>query len=280
MKIENKTLIISLASVFSVLLIILIILGVVYYLNQKTPYTKANKSKIAEINDLNAYVHLSVTGTNVNIRAEAGLEGKILTRANVGDKFIAEETLITNVIDNSKWYKIIKLDNNTPLEEDKRFGVAAAYISANFVLATKPTKDDDKSSESEKRLKELPKEKKITLNLEGDDYVYTYTLAVSDRYGYAIYLNPGFELRKVKGADLIINEKTAPCADNFYLRIYEVNSNKPIPKSQTVRKQEISYKRFKVENGTIEVEFNHPVIDNCGTASGVTRLETMAQTIQ
>ena len=89
-----------------------------------------------------AYVHLSVTGSNVNIRVGAKTDSKILTRANPVDYFIAEDQPVINPADGSKWYKIIMVpgkDDYIPLAADKRFGVASAYISANFVSITKLT---------------------------------------------------------------------------------------------------------------------------------------------
>jgi hypothetical protein len=93
-----------------------------------------------------AYVFLSVTGKNVNVRAEAKMGGKILIKANPGDIFIAEDNLVTNPADGSKWYKIIMSvgDNYRPLSADKRFGVNAAYVSASFARTRKPDEGEDK----------------------------------------------------------------------------------------------------------------------------------------
>ena len=84
------------------------------------------------------YVRLHVMGVNVNVRDAAGTGGKVLFQANPGDGFIAEEELVTNA-DGSKWYKIVMTigDGYVPLATDERFGVTAAYISANFVNAEK-----------------------------------------------------------------------------------------------------------------------------------------------
>jgi hypothetical protein len=80
----------------------------------------------------------------VNVREKANPSGKVLTQVNPGDTFIAEDKLVTNPSDGSKWYKIIIVGNEyTPLAEDKRFGVAAAYIRAGFTHAMKLHKDED-----------------------------------------------------------------------------------------------------------------------------------------
>ena len=94
-----------------------------------------------------AYVRLSVTGTYVNIRAEANTRGKILAQANPGDTFIAEDEPTVNSADGSSWYRIVMSagSENVPLKADARFGVAAAYISANFVNVNKLNEDEDKA---------------------------------------------------------------------------------------------------------------------------------------
>jgi hypothetical protein len=217
----------------------------------------------------------------VNIRTEANTNSKILTRASVGDKFIAEEKLVTNPADGSQWYRIVRLDGNLPLENDRRFGVAVAYINANFVLIAKP---EDTATKSTIRASELPREKEVTISEEGMDYTFTWILSVSDRFGYAIYLDPNFEIRESKGLDRIAfkNEGSKTTYDTFYVRIYEVNPNKPIPKNIVARGVEISYQRkhFQAENRALEIEFSHPPIEDCGAATLLRRLEIMVSTIQ
>ncbi|MCL1941609.1 MAG: ankyrin repeat domain-containing protein [Synergistaceae bacterium] len=102
------------------------------------------------------YVRLSVTGTNVNIRGAAGTGGKVLARANPGDEFVADDKPVKNSADGSSWYKIVASAGNgyVPLAADKRFGVAAAYISANFARAEKLDEEENK---------------KISALLAGDD---------------------------------------------------------------------------------------------------------------
>jgi len=92
-----------------------------------------------------AYVSLTVTGTNVNVRTEAKAGSKVLTQANPGDMFIADDEPVTGP-DGMKWYKIIMTVGNgyVPLADGKRFGVTAAYISANFVNAAKVAEDAGK----------------------------------------------------------------------------------------------------------------------------------------
>jgi hypothetical protein len=85
-----------------------------------------------------AYMHLSVTGTNVNVRAEPSSRGHIYYKANPGSVFIAEDRLVTSP-DGMKWYKIVMSVGNgyVPLAEDPNFGAPSAYISANFTSATR-----------------------------------------------------------------------------------------------------------------------------------------------
>ena len=90
------------------------------------------------------YVRLYVMGVNVNVRDAPGTSGKVLFQANPGDGFIAGEELVIND-DGSKWYKIVMTAGNeyVPLAAEERFGVAEAYISANFVSATKLNEDEE-----------------------------------------------------------------------------------------------------------------------------------------
>ncbi|MCL1940941.1 MAG: SH3 domain-containing protein, partial [Synergistaceae bacterium] len=92
------------------------------------------------------YVRLSVTGTNVNVRASANTGSKVFTQVNPGDEFIAWDDPVTNPADGSKWYKIVMSVWNgyLPLAADNRFGIAAAYISANFVRAAELSEDENK----------------------------------------------------------------------------------------------------------------------------------------
>ena len=97
---------------------------------------------------VNAYVHLSVKGTNVNVRAEANARGKVLTKLNNGDTFIAADVPVKNTADGSSWYKIIMSAGKTyiPLAADKRFGVANAYINANFVNVRKLNENEERAT--------------------------------------------------------------------------------------------------------------------------------------
>ena len=92
-----------------------------------------------------SFVHLSVTGTKVNVRDAANTSGKVLTQANPGDAFIADGEPVTNS-DGSKWYKIVLSVGNeyVLLAAEGRFGVEAAYISANFVRTMKLHEDEEK----------------------------------------------------------------------------------------------------------------------------------------
>jgi len=96
----------------------------------------------AEVN----YTYLSITGTDVNVRAEAKLGSKVLTQVGPGYMFIAEAQTVT-AADGSKWYKIVMSVGNgyTPLNEDERFGVAQAYISASFAHAMQVADNEGKT---------------------------------------------------------------------------------------------------------------------------------------
>jgi len=93
-----------------------------------------------------AYVYISVTGTNVNIRPEAKTGGEVITQASLGEIFVAEDKPETNSADGSEWYKLIMTAGNgyMPLAANKRFGVAAAYIHSNYANVMNMTPNEEK----------------------------------------------------------------------------------------------------------------------------------------
>ena len=53
------------------------------------------------------YVRLAINGTDVNLRPQPFASGRILTRTNAGDVFIAEKQPVVSGQDETKWYKIV-----------------------------------------------------------------------------------------------------------------------------------------------------------------------------
>ena len=125
------------------------------------------------------------------------------------------------------------------------------------------------------RALELPGEKEITLMLEGDEYTFAWKLAVS-RYGYAIYLDPDYELSEADGFDLVaFRGETSPILN---IRIYEVDPGAPAPKDKGLYgvTSMTEYQRYIVGDRIFEAEINYPYE---AAGSGATRLRKMAETM-
>ena len=82
------------------------------------------------------YVRISVTGTNVNVRAGANTSSKVLTRANPGDTFVADSRTVTNLADGSQWYRIVFAGSDDKL--------LTAYIRSDFASVTKLNDNENK----------------------------------------------------------------------------------------------------------------------------------------
>ena len=139
-----------------------------------------------------AYLYLSVSGSNVSIRAEAKMNGKVLTQAKAGDVFIAEDKQVTNEADGSKWFKIVlSLGNDYELlKDDGRFGIEAAYISVNNAHTMRVAENENK---------------KIASLLAGAASVSASSATVTDAAtGTAIKVSNSREFLEALGSDRII----------------------------------------------------------------------------
>jgi hypothetical protein len=116
----------------------------------------------------------------------------------------------------------------------------------------------------------LPDEKKITVVREGIEEVFTGTLTVSGRYGYAIYLLPDYELRENDGFDLIAPKRDSQLLPETNMRICEADGTAPDA-------AESDYRRcFTAGGKTLEARFNYPAESAEG---GAMLLRAMAETI-
>jgi hypothetical protein len=134
------------------------------------------------------------------------------------------------------------------------------------------------SDANAEQVNELPREKEVKMVLEGDEYTFIWTLATSGRYGYAIYLDPDYELREGDGYDLIAPRHEPEIMQGFNIRIYEVAPGTPVPGSKGLHgvTSMADYRRFAVGDKTFEAELNYP---SEASGSGIRTLAAMAETI-
>ena len=88
---------------------------------------------------------LEVTGTNVNVRAQADAKSDVKMKANKPDVFIAQDWLVTSNADNSQWYRLLfSVDKDGNLKDIREViqDMAYPYISANFVSLSPLTEID------------------------------------------------------------------------------------------------------------------------------------------
>jgi hypothetical protein len=124
----------------------------------------------------------------------------------------------------------------------------------------------------------LPDEKKITVVREGIEEVFTGTLTVSGRYGYAIYLLPDYELREMDGFDLIAPKQESQILPEITMRVYEADQNTPVPESEGEYGSTplTDYRRFIAGGKTFEARLTYPYESAEG---GAMMLNAMAETI-
>ena len=85
------------------------------------------------------YVRLTVKGNKVNLRPQPQAVGRVIAQVNEGDVVIAENRLIVNESDQSKWYEIVlavdaKTNRITALSKwDSRFKANSAFVHSDFV---------------------------------------------------------------------------------------------------------------------------------------------------
>jgi|GEM_PF-2278207 len=124
----------------------------------------------------------------------------------------------------------------------------------------------------------LPTEREITVSREGNEEVLVGTVAVSDSLGYAIYLLPEYELRKSGETDSIAPKSGTEISSEINMQIYEVASDKPIPKNgdEAGAAMSTDYRRFNTEDKILEIKLSYP---SEAAEGGAVLLKAMADTI-
>ena len=95
------------------------------------------------------FVKLAITGTGVNLRPVPQASGAVVTQANMGDVFIAEQWRIENTTEKSQWYRIVfavKDDGAiVPLHSaDNRLKAGFfPFVSAKFAQTSPVTLEED-----------------------------------------------------------------------------------------------------------------------------------------
>ena len=90
---------------------------------------------------------LEVTGTNVNVRAQANVKSAVMTKASKPDVFIAQDWIVTSDADKSQWYRLLfSVDKDGNLKDMREViqDMAYPYISANFVSLSPLSENDQK----------------------------------------------------------------------------------------------------------------------------------------
>ena len=106
----------------------------------------------------------------------------------------------------------------------------------------------------------FPLTKEITVVREGFEEVFTGTLAVSNAFGYAVYLLPDYELRESGEIDFIAPKHESQLLPEINILVYEVDPNEPIPepKGGYGITPMIDYRRFSMGDKTLEAKLNYP----------------------
>ncbi|MDR2737007.1 MAG: hypothetical protein LBB49_05530 [Gracilibacteraceae bacterium] len=105
----------------------------------------------------------------------------------------------------------------------------------------------------------LPDEKEIKVSREGEEEVFTGTLAISNK-GYAIYLLPDYELQDSSWFDLVVPKEGSGINPGIFLKIYEVDPLNPISESEGEYgvTPMANYRRVSLKVKAFEVQINYP----------------------
>ena len=123
---------------------------------------------------------------------------------------------------------------------------------------------------------DMPAEKEITVTREGEKEVFTGTLAVSNTFGYAIYLLPDYELRESGENDFIAPKPESGLLPEINILIYEADPNEAIPEDEFGKTPLAEYHRFSVGDKTLEAKLSYP---SEAAEGGAVLLHAMADTI-
>jgi hypothetical protein len=163
-------------------------------------------------------------------------------------------------------------------KDKKAFKRSTVYDTENinFIFS-----EHGQQSTAEKDMPEkagLLNEKEIIVIREGIEEVFTGTLTVSDRYSYAIYLLPDYELREMDGFDLIAPKQESQILPEINMWVYEADQNTPIPESEGEYgiTPLTDYRRFIAGGKTFEARLTYPYESAEG---GAMMLNAMAETI-
>jgi hypothetical protein len=142
--------------------------------------------------------------------------------------------------------------------------------------------EDGKETSGEINEDMLPSQIEIAVSREGNLETFIGTLAISSRFGYAIYTLDDYELLEIDGCDLIAPKADSPVSPTICMQIYEANMNEPIRDEEFADDeywgQIISlYERVTLGDKVIEVQFNYPLEASGG---GAVVLRAMADTIK
>ena len=119
----------------------------------------------------------------------------------------------------------------------------------------------------------LPAQMQITVAREGMEEIMTGNLAVSSRFGYAVYVLPGFTFFERDGCDTVAFDSPLPIT----LQLYSVNPSDPIQSDHEFDGIRYDYKRVNVGDKTIQLVFCYPPE---AIEGGLVLLSAMANTIQ
>ena len=127
-----------------------------------------------------------------------------------------------------------------------------------------------------------PNQIEITVTREGFPETYMGTLAISSRFGYAIYMLPDFEFSELDDYDYVAPQAGSPVSPTINMQIYEVDITEPVRDEENMDDEYwdiiiSQYRRVALGERVIEVRLDYPLE---ASGAGAVILHAMADTIQ